>query len=80
MSEFVALCGKLYELFVKEDCSMLEVNPLVITGDNDVICLDAKVNFDDNASFRHPEWDALPRSERGGAHRDGGEAKRASRT
>jgi succinyl-CoA synthetase beta subunit len=59
MSEFVALCGKLYELFLKEDCSMLEVNPLVITGDNHVICLDAKVNFDENASFRHPEWDEL---------------------
>ena len=59
MTEFVSLCGKLYELFLKEDCSMLEVNPLVITGDNHVICLDAKVNFDENASFRHPEWDAL---------------------
>jgi succinyl-CoA synthetase beta subunit len=59
MSEFVALCSKLYELFLKEDCSMLEVNPLVITGDNHVICLDAKVNFDENASFRHPEWDEL---------------------
>jgi succinyl-CoA synthetase beta subunit len=59
LSEFVSLCSKLYELFVKEDCSMLEVNPLVITGDNHVVCLDAKVNFDENASFRHPEWDAL---------------------
>jgi succinyl-CoA synthetase beta subunit len=38
---------------------MLEVNPLVITSDNHVICLDAKINFDENASFRHPEWDAL---------------------
>ena len=59
MSEFVSLCTKLYKLFLEEDCSMLEVNPLVITGDNHVICLDAKVNFDENASFRHPEWDAL---------------------
>jgi succinyl-CoA synthetase beta subunit len=59
MSEIVSLCGKLYELFLKEDCSMLEVNPLVITSDNHVICLDAKINFDENASFRHPEWDAL---------------------
>ncbi|MBN8610224.1 MAG: ADP-forming succinate--CoA ligase subunit beta [Deltaproteobacteria bacterium] len=59
MSEFVSLCSKLYDLFLEEDCSMLEVNPLVITGDNHVICLDAKVNFDENASFRHPEWDAL---------------------
>ncbi|MFN7700790.1 MAG: ADP-forming succinate--CoA ligase subunit beta [Deltaproteobacteria bacterium] len=59
MSEFISLCGKLYKLFLEEDCSMLEVNPLVITGDNHVVCLDAKVNFDENASFRHPEWDAL---------------------
>ncbi len=59
LSEFVALTSKLYTLFVAEDCSMLEVNPVVITGDNHVIALDAKINFDENASFRHPEWDAL---------------------
>jgi len=59
MTDFVGLCSKLYELFLKEDCSMLEVNPLLITGDNRVIALDSKINFDENASFRHPEWDAL---------------------
>jgi succinyl-CoA synthetase beta subunit len=41
---------------VKEDCSLLEVNPLVILKNGDVIALDAKVNFDDNAEFRHKSW------------------------
>ncbi len=49
----------LYELFVKEDCSLLEINPLVVTKKGNVIALDAKINFDDNAEFRHPEWDEL---------------------
>jgi succinyl-CoA synthetase beta subunit len=45
----------LYDAFVKEDCSMLEINPLVITSDNRVLALDAKVDIDDNAMFRHKE-------------------------
>lgn len=49
----------LYTAFVKEDASLAEINPLVITGDGDVIALDAKINFDDNASFRHPIWEEL---------------------
>lgn len=44
----------LYEAFVKYDCSIAEINPLVVTKENDVICLDAKMNFDSNALFRHP--------------------------
>ena len=56
MSEFVAMAPKLYELFLKEDCSMLEINPLLVTADNHIIALDSKINFDENASFRHPEW------------------------
>ncbi|MCP4676021.1 MAG: ADP-forming succinate--CoA ligase subunit beta [Deltaproteobacteria bacterium] len=43
----------LAQLFVKEDASLVEINPLVVTEDSDVIALDAKLNFDDNASFRH---------------------------
>ena len=50
---------KLYELFMSEDCSLLEVNPVVITKDGDVVALDAKINFDDNAGYRHREWDSL---------------------
>lgn len=45
----------LYDAFVKEDCSMLEINPLVITSDERVLALDAKVDIDDNAMFRHKD-------------------------
>lgn len=45
----------LYKAFNDLDCSMVEVNPLVVTGAGDVIALDAKVNFDDNALYRHPD-------------------------
>jgi succinyl-CoA synthetase beta subunit len=56
---FVKLVAALYELFVKEDCSLCEINPLVVLKSGDVVALDAKVNFDDNADFRHKEWEEL---------------------
>lgn len=46
---------KLYSVFVGEDCSLAEINPLVVTAEDDVIALDAKLNFDDSALYRHPE-------------------------
>jgi len=49
----------LYKAFTEKDMSLLEVNPLVVTKDNKLICLDAKIGFDDNALFRHPEIAAL---------------------
>ena len=49
----------LYEAFVQEDCSLVEINPLVLTGDGRVIALDAKLSFDDNAMFRHKDNLAL---------------------
>jgi len=49
----------LYRLFVEKDCSLVEINPLVITKQGDVIALDAKVAFDDNALARHPEIQSL---------------------
>ncbi|MDE2383983.1 MAG: ADP-forming succinate--CoA ligase subunit beta [Alphaproteobacteria bacterium] len=49
----------LYKAFVEKDMSLLEINPLVVTKDNNLVCLDAKVNFDSNALFRHPEIVAL---------------------
>jgi succinyl-CoA synthetase beta subunit len=58
-ARFVKLLMALYELVLREDCSLCEVNPLVVTRGGDVVALDAKVNFDDNAEFRHPEWRAL---------------------
>ena len=49
----------LYRTFIAYDCSMVEVNPLVVTNKGDVLALDAKFNFDDNALYRHPEIAAL---------------------
>src|SRR5215471_8056045 len=53
------LVTNLYKAFTQQDMSLLEVNPLVVTKDKKLICLDAKVGFDDNALFRHPEVSAL---------------------
>ncbi|MFH0909676.1 MAG: ADP-forming succinate--CoA ligase subunit beta [bacterium] len=49
----------LFQLFVELDCSLAEINPLVLTKDGHVLALDGKVNFDDNALFRHPEVEAM---------------------
>lgn len=49
----------LYDAFVSSDASLAEINPLVVTSEEEVIALDAKVNFDDNALFRHPEYSDL---------------------
>ncbi|MBT8375214.1 MAG: ADP-forming succinate--CoA ligase subunit beta [Deltaproteobacteria bacterium] len=53
MKQFSKMLTSLYRLFVAYDCSLLEINPLVITRQETVIALDAKINFDDNALFRH---------------------------
>ena len=53
------LFKNLYNAFTQTDMSLLEINPLVYTDDNNIICLDAKVNFDDNALFRHPDLKEL---------------------
>ena len=49
----------LYEAFWETDASLAEINPLVVTGEGRVLALDAKINLDDNAAFRHPEREAL---------------------
>src|SRR4051812_48646629 len=56
IAEFGKLLTKLSELFEKEDCSLCEINPLVVTKEGKVVALDAKINFDDNAAGRHKEW------------------------
>ncbi len=53
------LVARLYEAFVASDMSLLEINPLVVTGQGRLVCLDAKMSFDPNAEFRHPEWAAM---------------------
>lgn len=55
VNQAVKLIMGLYEAFVDNDCSLAEINPLILTKDNQVTALDAKMNFDDNALFRHPE-------------------------
>ena len=55
----VGLVGGLYRAFSELDASLIELNPLVITGSGDLVALDAKMGFDDNAMFRHPEIEAL---------------------
>jgi len=52
---FTPMIQNLYRLFVEYDCSLVEINPLVLTAEGAVIALDAKVNFDDNALFRHKD-------------------------
>ncbi|MDA7750625.1 ADP-forming succinate--CoA ligase subunit beta [Candidatus Pelagibacter sp.] len=51
----IALIKSVYKMFLGTDANMVEVNPLILTKEKKIICLDAKVNFDSNALFRHPE-------------------------
>ena len=59
INQCVKLIGSLYQAFVEKDMALLEVNPLVVTRDGKLVCLDAKINFEDNALFRH-KTDVLP--------------------
>ncbi len=54
-----AVLAKLYEAFIGTDASQIEINPLAVTGDGKLLVLDAKVGFDNNAEFRHPDLEAL---------------------
>ena len=55
MKPFTVLLKNLYRLAVSYDCSLVEINPLIITAENDVVALDGKMDFDDNALYRHPD-------------------------
>ncbi|HSH99924.1 MAG TPA: ADP-forming succinate--CoA ligase subunit beta [Reyranella sp.] len=59
VGRFGTLLGNLYKTFTELDCSLIEINPLVVTGAGDVIALDAKMTFDDNALERHPDLEPL---------------------
>jgi succinyl-CoA synthetase beta subunit len=61
-TESIALLPRLYGAFVGLDASLIEVNPLVLTGDGRVVALDAKVALDDSAAYRHPNFDQLKAS------------------
>ena len=49
------LIKSIYKMFIEKDASLVEINPLILTKDNKIVCLDAKMKFDDNALFKHPE-------------------------
>ena len=59
LKSFFRIIGSLYNFFISNDCSMVEINPLVRTEDEEIVALDAKVSFDENASFRHKNWNEL---------------------
>ncbi|MBA8793231.1 succinyl-CoA synthetase beta subunit [Friedmanniella endophytica] len=58
-AEIARVIQKLYEVYVAEDATLVEVNPLVKTGEGRIVALDGKVTLDENASFRHPDHEAL---------------------
>ena len=53
------LVRSMYKILIEKDASLIEINPLVLTKDENLLCLDAKINFDDNALYRHPEISSL---------------------
>ncbi len=55
LTEAGELIKKIYKILIELDASLIEINPLIFTKDKNLVCLDAKINFDDNALFRHPE-------------------------
>ena len=57
--EAISLIKSIYKMFLKTDANMVEINPLILTKEKKIVCLDAKVNFDSNALFRHPEIQEL---------------------
>jgi succinyl-CoA synthetase beta subunit len=59
VAAFVTLLGNLYRAYVELDCSLIEINPLVVSAAGDVIALDAKMNFDDSALYRHHDLEGL---------------------
>ena len=59
VNKAASFISSLYKAFVENDCSLAEMNPLVVTGEGEILALDAKLNFDDNALYRHPEVEKL---------------------
>jgi len=59
IEQFSQLVKNLYQFFIEKDASLVEINPLIVTTEKKLLCLDAKVNFDENALFKHPEIENL---------------------
>ena len=59
LKSFMKMLSSMYQMFVSNDCTMVEINPLVKTKSDEIVALDSKVSFDENAEFRHKNWDTL---------------------
>jgi succinyl-CoA synthetase beta subunit len=59
LKSFMKMLSSMYQMFVSNDCAMVEINPLVKTKSDEIVALDSKVSFDENAEFRHKNWDSL---------------------
>lgn len=59
LKSFMKMLSSMYQMFVSNDCAMVEINPLVKTKSDEMVALDSKVSFDENAEFRHKNWDSL---------------------
>lgn len=59
LKSFFKMLGKMYDMFISQDCAMVEINPLVKTEDDEIVALDSKISFDENAEFRHKNWNDL---------------------
>lgn len=59
LKSFMKMLSSMYQMFVTNDCTMVEINPLVKTKSDEIVALDSKVSFDENAEFRHKNWDSL---------------------
>jgi succinyl-CoA synthetase beta subunit len=59
LRSFSKALSAMYEMFVSQDCAMVEINPIVKTSNDEIVALDAKISFDENAEFRHKNWDQL---------------------
>ena len=59
LKSFFKMLGKMYDMFIFQDCAMVEINPLVKTEDDEIVALDSKISFDENAEFRHKDWNDL---------------------
>jgi succinyl-CoA synthetase beta subunit len=59
LRSFGKMLSSMYGMFITEDCAMVEINPLVLTGADEIVALDSKISFDENAEFRHKKWDDL---------------------
>ncbi len=59
LKSFMKMLSSMYQMFISNDCTMVEINPLVKTKNEEIVALDSKVSFDENAEFRHKNWDEL---------------------